>query len=120
MPNREWDLTDWFADISKVQRAVWMGAPHPHSKKGWKRTAEWYRSLPDKAAYLQSSKRFGLDTKHSVSAIVACYKDGQAIPIMYERLKKTFTKLECRSRDHLRQRLQPGRLRRGDPLHLAQ
>ena len=27
MPNREWDLTDWFSDISKVQRAVWMGAP---------------------------------------------------------------------------------------------
>src|SRR5207253_9445393 len=31
--------------------------------------------------------------KHSISAIVACYKDGQAIPIMYERLKKTFNKL---------------------------
>ena len=53
----------------------------------------WYRSLPDKAAYLHSSKRYGLDTKHSVSAIIACYKDGQAIPIMYERLKKTFTNL---------------------------
>ena len=42
---------------------------------------------------MQSSKRFGLDTKHSVSAIIACYKDGQAIPIMYERLKKTFAGL---------------------------
>ena len=27
------------------------------------------------------------------SAIIACYKDDQAIPIMYERLKATFTKL---------------------------
>ena len=92
MPNREWDLTDWFSDISKVQQRIGW-APRIPLEEGLKRTAEWYRSLPDKAAYLQSSKRFGLDTKHSVSAIVACYKDGQAIPIMYERLKKTFTGL---------------------------
>ena len=92
MPNREWDLTDWFSDISKVrERFGW--APRIELEEGLERTAEWYRSLPDKTAYLQSSKRFGLDTKHSVSAIIACYRDGQAIPIMYERLKKTFTDL---------------------------
>ena len=92
MPNREWDLTDWFADISKVrERFGWE--PKVCLEEGLKRMAAWYRSLPDKAVYLQSSKRFGLDTKHSVSAIIACYKDGQAIPIMYERLKKTFTNL---------------------------
>src|SRR4029453_2888471 len=38
-------------------------------------------------------KKFGLDTVYSVSAIVACYKDNLAIPIMYERLKSTFTRL---------------------------
>jgi len=92
MPNREWDLTDWYSDISKAHgRFAW--APQVNLEEGLARTAAWYRSLPDKTAYLQSSKRFGLDTKHSVSAIIACYKDGQAIPIMYERLKKTFTDL---------------------------
>jgi polyisoprenyl-phosphate glycosyltransferase len=92
MPNREWDLTDWFADISKVrERFGWE--PKVCLEEGLKRTASWYRSLPDKAAYLQSSKRYGLDTKHSVSAVIACYKDRQAIPIMYERLKKAFTNL---------------------------
>jgi dolichol-phosphate mannosyltransferase len=92
MPNREWDLTDWFSDISKVNdRFAWT--PQVDLEEGLARTAAWYRSLPDKTAYLQSSKRFGLDTKHSVSAIIACYKDGQAIPIMYERLKKVFTDL---------------------------
>jgi nucleoside-diphosphate-sugar epimerase/glycosyltransferase involved in cell wall biosynthesis len=92
MPNREWDLTDWFSDISKVrERFGWM--PRIELEEGLERTAAWYRSLPDKTAYLHSSKRYGLDTKHSVSAIIACYKDGQAIPIMYERLKKTFTDL---------------------------
>jgi polyisoprenyl-phosphate glycosyltransferase len=92
MPNREWDLTDWYSDISKAHdRFAWT--PQVDLADGLARTAAWYRSLPDKTAYLQSSKRFGLDTKHSVSAIIACYKDGQAIPIMYERLKETFTDL---------------------------
>ncbi len=92
MPNREWDLTDWFADIRKVtERFPWR--PRIGIEEGLRRTAVWYDSLLDKTAYLNSSKRFGLDTKHSVSAIIACYKDGQAIPIMYQRLKKTFAAL---------------------------
>src|SRR5262249_58664803 len=52
-----------------------------------------YRDLHDKPRYHQLSKRFGLDTIYSVSAVIACYKDNQAIPIMYERLKETFTRL---------------------------
>jgi dolichol-phosphate mannosyltransferase len=55
--------------------------------------AEWMSTLPSREHYFELSKKFGLDTKHSVTAVIACYKDGQAIPIMYERLKKTFTKL---------------------------
>lgn len=31
--------------------------------------------------------------KKKISAIIACYKDGLAIPVMYERLKKTFKKM---------------------------
>lgn len=31
--------------------------------------------------------------KTKISAIIACYKDGQAIPIMYDRLKKVFKKI---------------------------
>jgi glycosyltransferase involved in cell wall biosynthesis len=30
---------------------------------------------------------------YSVSAVIACYKDGQAIPVMYRRLKAVFEKL---------------------------
>ena len=41
----------------------------------------------------QASKRFGLDSKHSVSAVIACYRDNLAIPVMYKRLKAAFTKL---------------------------
>lgn len=31
-----------------------------------------------------------------ISAIVACYRDGQAIPFMYERLTKTFKEIGCK------------------------
>ena len=76
----------------RPRRAALDGADR--FRDGLRRTADWYRKLEDPEGYHRSSKQFGLDTKHSVSAIVACYKDGQAIPIMYERLKKTFEELK--------------------------
>lgn len=92
MPNRKWDVPDWFANIDKIRdRIGWR--PRTSFKDGMHKTIDWYKSIPDKEKYNLSSKKFGLDTKHSVSAIIACYKDGQAIPIMYERLKAVFTKL---------------------------
>jgi len=92
MPERDWDVRDWYANVE-----------HATSHLGWEprvcffdgllRTSEWYRSLPDKERYHRSSKKFGLDTTYSVSAVIACYKDNLAIPIMYERLRATFTEL---------------------------
>ena len=92
MPSREWDVTDWYANIDEVRSRIgWV--PRTGFRDGLVKTAEWFRGLEDKARYFQSSKRFGLDTKHSVSVIIACYKDNEAIPVMYERVKNTFTKL---------------------------
>jgi nucleoside-diphosphate-sugar epimerase/glycosyltransferase involved in cell wall biosynthesis len=92
MPSREWDMPDWYANIDKVRTRIgWV--PRTTFREGLQKTAEWLRSLPDRGVYLQASKRFGLDSKHSISAVVACYRDGEAIPIMYRRLKDTFTKL---------------------------
>jgi dolichol-phosphate mannosyltransferase len=92
MKNRNWDVPDWYANIEKIESRIGW---HPRTRflDGLQRTAEWYRSLEDKQAYELSSKKFGLDTRHSVSAIIACYKDNQAVPVMYERLTKTFNKL---------------------------
>lgn len=92
MPSRDWDVTDWYANIGKV-RAHMGWSPRTDFREGLLKTAAWFRELKDKEGYLRSSKRFGLDTKHSVSAVIACYKDGQAIPIMYQRLEQVFTKL---------------------------
>jgi nucleoside-diphosphate-sugar epimerase/glycosyltransferase involved in cell wall biosynthesis len=92
MPGREWDMTEWYANIHEVQQKIgWQ--PRTTFEEGLARTADWFRGLKDKEKYFQSSKRFGLDTKYSVSAIIACYKDGQAFPVMYERLRNTFNHL---------------------------
>jgi nucleoside-diphosphate-sugar epimerase/glycosyltransferase involved in cell wall biosynthesis len=92
MPSRDWDIADWYANINEVRSRIgWV--PRTDFREGLVKTANWFRQLDNKEKYFQSSKRFGLDTKHSVSAVIACYKDNEAIPLMYERLKATFTKL---------------------------
>jgi dolichol-phosphate mannosyltransferase len=92
MPNRQWDVSDWYANIDRAaQELNW----HPRTSfmDGLKATVAWYEKLESKDRYFHASKQFGLDTKYSVTAIIACYKDGQAIPIMYKRLKAVLDKL---------------------------
>ena len=93
MPDRGWDVSDWYANVEKARQCIGWEA-RTGFKEGLLLTAEWYRHIEDKDKYLQASKKFGLDTTRSVSAIIACYKDNLAIPIMYERLKATFEKLK--------------------------
>jgi dolichol-phosphate mannosyltransferase len=93
MPDRVWDVREWYADTDKTrERLGWESKTS--LQEGLLLSLEWYNELPDKERYHQSSKKFQIDTTHSVTAIVACYKDNQAIPIMYDRLKNTFTKLK--------------------------
>ena len=92
MPNRPWDVSQWFADVDKAREVLGWQA-RTDLRDGLRSTAEWYRGLADKDRYHASSKRFGLDTTYSVTAVVACYKDNQAIPLMYERLKAVFERL---------------------------
>ncbi len=92
MPNRKWDVSDWYANIENtVTRLDWQ--PRTTFEEGLKATAAWYQGLENKERYHRVSKQFGLDTNYSVTAIIACYKDEQAIPIMYRRLKEVFEKI---------------------------
>ena len=93
MEPRTWDIVDWYSNQKKTAEILHWKA-RTDLRTGLARTTEWYRGLEDKDRYEKSSKRFALDRERSVSAIVACYKDGQAIPIMYQRLKKTFEDLK--------------------------
>jgi dolichol-phosphate mannosyltransferase len=92
MPARSWDLADWYANPARAAEVIgWR--PEVALDEGLRRTAQWYAGLPDVSLYERASKKRALDSVYSVSAIIACYKDGEAIPIMAERLVRMFTSL---------------------------
>jgi len=92
MPSRSWDVSRWYANPTKAREALgWT--TRTSLRDGMERMAAWCRSIESLERYVKSSKRFGRDEAWSVSAIIACYKDGQAIPIMYQRLTEVFDKL---------------------------
>lgn len=93
MPNRNWDTPNWHANPEKTKNILGWQATTA-LKDGLLKTIAWYQTLKNPQHYQQYSKKFGLNVTHSISAIIACYKDAQAIPIMYERLTQTFQKLK--------------------------
>jgi dolichol-phosphate mannosyltransferase len=93
MPDRGWDIPDWYADAKKAQARLGWRA-RTDLRQGLELTARWHQALESKELYLQASKKFALDKVYSVSAVIACYKDGLAIPVMHERLKAVFEKLK--------------------------
>jgi dolichol-phosphate mannosyltransferase len=92
MTARDWDVLDWFADTRRAEEQLGWRAQTSFAD-GLRLTAQWYQSLPDRDGYIRSSKQDGVDRKYSISAVIACYKDAQAIPIMYRRLSDTFQRL---------------------------
>lgn len=93
MKNRNWDTSEWYADTAKIEQAFgWK--PSVTLTDGLKLTTEWYKSLHDKNHYQKISKKNHNYIKSSLSAIVACYKDEQAIPIMVDRLVQVFEKCD--------------------------
>ncbi|MGK5092256.1 NAD-dependent epimerase/dehydratase family protein [Deltaproteobacteria bacterium TL4] len=92
MEDRKWDVSEWYANPDKAKTCLSWKAK-TSLKDGLLRTIEWFEQIENLERYRRSSKQFGLDTTHSISAIIACYKDAQALPIMYERLVHVFEKL---------------------------
>lgn len=89
MPNRKWDLKDWYGDASLAKELIGWQNETP-LKEGLDLTYKWQQhySMPLYEKKLQQDK-----IRHKLTAVIACYKDAQAIPIMYERLSKTFQKI---------------------------
>ena len=91
MDGRRWDLPDWYSDPSKAQRELGWSAS-TSLEAGLQLTSDWVATLSEEAMLLTS--KLGLrERPRSVSAIIACYKDAEAIPYMHRRLTKTFKKL---------------------------
>jgi nucleoside-diphosphate-sugar epimerase/glycosyltransferase involved in cell wall biosynthesis len=89
MPNRKWDLKEWYGDATQAKELLgWQS--ETTLLDGLTKTYEWQRnySMP-----LYEKKLFQDKIRHKLSAVIACYKDAQAIPYMHERLSKVFQKV---------------------------
>ena len=89
-PNRKWDLKEWYGDASQAKKLIDWEC-FTSLQDGLIKTKEWQLKY---ALPLLNKKIHQDRIKHKLSAVIACYKDAQAIPIMYERLTKVFKKIE--------------------------
>ncbi len=90
---RAWDVKNWYADPENAAQILGWTAKTT-LKEGLLLSYHWWKNYIGKIEFSKASKKQQLrKEKNSVSAIVACYKDEQAIPIMHERLVSVFNRL---------------------------
>jgi dolichol-phosphate mannosyltransferase len=90
---RAWDVEDWYSNPAKAANLLGWKA-RVDLEQGLAATQEWWRDFLKNREFAKLTKKSqAAKTKNSISAIIACYKDGQAIPIMYQRLVSVFTDL---------------------------
>ncbi len=88
-PSRKWDLKEWYGDASKVKQLTgWQN--ETSLREGLVKTCEWQKNY---SKPLYEKKLVQDKIRHKLSAVIACYKDEQAIPYMHQRLTDTFTKI---------------------------
>jgi len=89
MPNRAWDLRDWYADPRLAEELLGWKA-RTGLKDGLAATRDWRlrHGPPPRIVPREAHPKL-----IRLSAIIACYRDAQAIPIMHERLSAVFRKL---------------------------
>jgi dolichol-phosphate mannosyltransferase len=91
MPGRDWDISAWYAAPDKAARLLgWTY--ETKLADGLRRTAEWVASLGP-GGLDSMTKRNRQPERRSITAIIACYRDEPAIPIMYDRLVTTFRRI---------------------------
>jgi polyisoprenyl-phosphate glycosyltransferase len=89
-PPRKWDLSNWYGNPTRATAAL-KWTPTVSFEEGLRHTAQW----EEKAAPLFHASP-APDSHKVISLIVACYRDAQAIPVMHERVVKTFEKLKLK------------------------
>jgi nucleoside-diphosphate-sugar epimerase/glycosyltransferase involved in cell wall biosynthesis len=91
---RAWDVDEWVANPEKASLLLGWRAKIK-LEQGLVTTQYWWGDYLKNNDFSRLTKKTQqLKVKNSISAIVACYKDAQAIPFMYERLVKTFRELQ--------------------------
>lgn len=91
MGGRDWDTAEWYSNPQRAMTELdWK--PTVSLEQGLQLAADWVATLSEEE-FAGNTKRVNPDRKRSISAIIACYKDGQAIPVMYKRLTDTFKRI---------------------------
>ncbi len=89
MPNRKWDLKEWYGSAAKAEKLLnWKN--ETSLKEGLIKTRDWQSTY---SAPLYEKKLIQDNIRYKLTAIIACYKDAQAMPIMYQRLSAVFKKI---------------------------
>lgn len=90
---RAWDVDHWYADPSRATQMVGW-SPQVDLRAGLLATRDWWATYLEQAEFRTLTKRTDLQpSRHSVSAVVACYRDEPAIPVMHRRLVDVFQRL---------------------------
>lgn len=93
MGNRAWDLAEWYGDPKAAETDLgWKARTNLHT--GLRATADWQVAQHYAARVIPAFKTPSLNAV--ISPVIACYKDAQAIPYMYERLVRTFNEMKVR------------------------
>ena len=94
-PAHQWDVANWYSNSAKALSVLGWKAK-VNLREGLNQTTDWVKKNLEIYSNPQATKRplDDLDRVHSISAIIACYKDAQAIPEMYERITKVMQKLK--------------------------
>ena len=91
MDARRWDLPDWYSDPSKAAGEIgWASTTTLDA--GLLLTSDWVSTLSAEQVH-HATKAEVQDRRRSISAVIACYRDEEAIPIMHARLTEAFSRL---------------------------
>lgn len=86
MANRKWDLTNWFGDARLAEKLMGWKAKTSF-EEGLKLNVDWEKKSGELFRYVSVPVK-----AKKISAILACYKDNQSIPVMHERLTEVLKK----------------------------
>ena len=84
MTNRKWDVLNWYGSPELAEKI--MGWKFRTSfEEGMKLNIDWEKHVAENLKYVLIPKK-----TRKISVIIACYKDNQSIPILYENISNVF------------------------------
>lgn len=88
MQNRKWDLAEWYGDATLATTLIGWNYTTSFTD-GLQHTIQWEKENQSKTQFI-----FVPQKEKKISAIVACYKDNQSIPLLYKQLTEVFSEIK--------------------------